>query len=226
MSTAVLDYSESVAKYFGLIEELPADSMLIFHGVPWEDYEGLLEAVGETKRFRISYDSGRLQIMTTSAEHENYTMFIDRLVSVVSLRMRINIRFFGSATMKKSREEKGNEPDACFYVQRATLIGNRVDLDFEKDPTPDIAVEVDVHHDSPSKFPIYAALDIPEIWHYDREKMTIYRLTEGEYVESDSSQAIPLLTSYVLTDLLTRYREQGEFETLVAFEEWVQGQAN
>ena len=51
-------------------------------------------------------------------------------------------------------------------------------------------------------------------------------MTEGEYVESDGSQAIPLLTSSVLTELLTRYREQGEFETLVAFEEWVQGQAN
>src|SRR2546425_4181754 len=125
MSTAVLDYSESVAKYFGLIEELPADSMLIFHGVPWEDYEGLLEAVGETKRFRISYDSGRLQIMTTSAEHESYADFLKGLVRVVSLRLRVNIRFFGSATMKKSREEKGNEPDACFYVQRAALIGNR-----------------------------------------------------------------------------------------------------
>ena len=78
MSTAILGYSESVAKYSALIEELPEDSTLIFHGVPWEDYEGLLEAVGETKRFRISYDSGRLQIMTTSAEHENHVMFLKK----------------------------------------------------------------------------------------------------------------------------------------------------
>ena len=226
MSTATLDTSESVAQYAALIDKLPEDSMLVLHGVPWEDYEGLLETIGEAKRFRISYDNGRLQIMTTSAKHENYAMFFNRLMNVISLQLRINIRFFGTATMKKSKVEKGNEPDACFYVQRVALIGNKIDLDFEQDPAPDIAVEVDVHHESLSKLPIYAALDVPEVWHYDGEVVTIYQLFEGEYVKSENSQALPLLTSSVLTDFLSRYRQHGEFETLVAFEGWVQGRAN
>ena len=67
-----------VASYAALVERLPEDSTLVLHGVPWEDYEGLLKAVGETKRFRISYDSGKLQIMTTSAEQENHVMFLKK----------------------------------------------------------------------------------------------------------------------------------------------------
>ena len=78
MSTGILGYSENVASYAALVERLPEDSTLVLHGVPWEDYEGLLEAVGETKRFRISYDRGKLQIMTTSAEHENHVMFLKK----------------------------------------------------------------------------------------------------------------------------------------------------
>jgi Uma2 family endonuclease len=225
MSTQITNYSETVAKCAALIEQLPEDSTLILHGVRWEEYEELLEAVGEAKRLRLSYDHGRLQIMTTSAEHENYAMFFNKLMTVISLRLRMNIRFFGSATMKKSQAEKGNEPDACFYVQRAALIGHKVKLDFSQDPAPDIAVEVDVHHESLSKFPIYAALDVPEIWHYDGQEVTIYRLAQGGYVKTESSLALPLLTGRILTEFLTRYQQEGEFETLLAFEEWVQTQA-
>jgi len=224
MTTQTTNRSETIAKCLALIERLPEDSTLILHGVSWQEYEELLEAVGEAKWLRISYDHGRLQIMTVSAEHENYAMFFNKLMTVISLRRRINIRFFGSATMKKSREEKGNEPDACFYVQRVALIGNKVDLDFSQDPAPDIAVEVDVHNESLSKFPIYAALDVPEIWHYDGQVVTLYRLTQKGYVKTEGSQALPLLTSRILTEFLTRYRQEGEFETLVAFEEWVQTQ--
>ncbi len=46
--------------------------------------------------------------------------------------------------MKHSRWRKGSEPDACFYVQSASRIGNRVLLDFTNDPPPDIVVEVDI----------------------------------------------------------------------------------
>jgi len=224
MTIQTTNYSETIAKCLALIERLPEESTLILHGVSWPEYEELLEAVGEAKRLRISYDQGRLQIMTTSAEHENYALFFNRLVDIISLRRRINIRFFGSATMKQSREEKGNEPDACFYVQRVALIGHKVALDFSRDPAPDIAVEVDVRHESLSKFPISGALDVPEIWHYDGQEVTLYRLTQGGYVKTESSPALPLLTGRILTEFLTRYQQEGEFETLVAFEEWVQTQ--
>src|SRR5207245_2330650 len=159
---------------------------------------------------------------TISAEHESYTSFISRLVDIVSLRLRVNIRFFGSATVKKSREEQGNEPDACFYVQRAALIGNKVKLDFSRDPAPELTVEVDVHNESLSKFHIYAELDVPEVWHYDGHVLTIYQLDQGEYVTAENSHSLPLLTSRVLTEFLVRYQQEGEFQTLVAFEEWIQ----
>ena len=224
MSTQITDCAETVANYSAIIEQLPDDSTLVLHGVRWEEYEELLEAVGEAKRLRISYDHGRLQIMTTSAEHENYAMFFNKLMTVISLRRRVNIRFFGSATMKESSTKKGSEPDACFYVQRAALIGNKVKLDFSQDPAPDIVVEVDVHHESLSKLPAYAALDVPEIWHYDGEVVTLYRLDQGNYVRTESSRVLPLLTSRVLTEYLARYGREGEFESLVAFEEWVESQ--
>src|SRR5205085_4507682 len=108
-----------------------------------------------------------LEAMSLSPEHESYARFLEELMTAVRLRLRVNIRSFGSATIRKQKRRKGNEPDACFYVQNAAATGNKLQLDFATDPPPDIAVEVDIHHDSLNKFPIYAALGVPEIWRFD-----------------------------------------------------------
>ena len=165
--------------------------------------------------------------MTISAEHK-YADFIKSLIAGVRLRLRLNILSFGSATMRKRKRGKGKEPDACFYVQTASLIGHRVQLDFETDPPPDIAVEIDVHHDSRSSFSIYAALGVPEIWRYDGEVLTIYHLPRDAqsealaYVEQDTSVALPMLTAQLLTKMLDRMRKNGELDALLAFDEWLQ----
>ena len=49
---------------------MPEDTVVTFHGVRWEEYEELLEQVGEAAGLRISYDDGTLQVMTLSSEHE------------------------------------------------------------------------------------------------------------------------------------------------------------
>ena len=218
--------STEITSYYEIVSQLPEDASVTFHDVSWDEYEELLEQVGEAPGLRISYDDGSLCVMTISSEHEKYASFISSLVTVIRLRLRIDILGFGSATMRKRKRKKGNEPDACFYVQTASLIGNRIQLDFETDPPPDIAVEIDVHHDSRSKFPIYAALGVPELWRYDGQAMTIYHLSEEgdgqQYVAGDTSAALPMLTAQLLTDMLERMRTDGELNALLAFDECLQ----
>lgn len=220
--------STQITSYYEIVSQLPDNASLMFNDVSWDEYEELLEQVGEAKGLRISYDNGSLQVMTISAEHEKYAIFINSLIAGIRLRLRLNILAFGSATMRKRKLGKGNEPDACFYVQTAPVIGNKIQLDFETDPPPDVAVEIDLHHDSRSKFPIYSGLGVPEIWRYDGETLTIYRLTEepasGEkmYVEHATSAALPMLSAQILTEMLDRMRKEGELIALLAFDDWLQ----
>src|SRR5438128_9744221 len=97
-----------------MIDRMSADSILVQHGVSWAEYEELLEAVGESKGLRISYDDGTLQIMTLSSKHEKYVWLIGQLVGLLSTRLRIRVLYYGSSTMKKKGKQKGVEPDACF----------------------------------------------------------------------------------------------------------------
>ena len=97
-------------------------------------------------------------------------------------------------------------------------------VDFETDPPPDIAVEIDIHHDSVSKFPIYVGLGVPEIWRYDEEQVTIYHLEHDDYVQQAASLALPMLTDEVLTEFLARLPKEGDLQAILAFDKWLQAQ--
>jgi Uma2 family endonuclease len=221
MSTQIISPAEAIVE---MIDRMPADSVLIQHGVSWNDYEELLRAVGDAPGQHISFDDGTLQIMTLSFKHEKYVRLIERIIDRLSARLRIKVLSYGSATMKKEREQKGAEPDACFYVQSAELVGKKEEIDLNVDPPPDVVVEIDLHHESISKTPIYAALGVPEFWRYDGDSVTIYHLREGQYVASEASESLPLLTGAVLTEFLARIPKEDQYEILLAFEEWLKGQ--
>jgi len=214
----------SARAFYKVVERMPEDTVVTFHDVSWEEYEDLLERVGEPSGLRISFNEGIMQVMTLSAEHETYGEFISHLISHLSFKLQINIAFFGSATIRKKQRKKGKEPDCCFYVQTASLIGNRVQIDFEKDPPPDVAIEIDIHHASRDKFAIYAGLGVPEVWLYDGKQVTIHLLRGSRYVKATASQSLPMLTSAILTEFLTRRRQDGEFQAMRAFDEWLEAQ--
>ena len=96
-------------------------------------------------------------------------------------------------------------------------------MDLAADPPPDIAVEVDVHHDSVKELGIYATLGVPELWRYDGKALTIYLWNGDRYTEAETSLALPFLTSRVLTDSLARLDPEDETTALLAFDKWLQG---
>ncbi|MBC7796521.1 MAG: Uma2 family endonuclease [Pyrinomonadaceae bacterium] len=204
-----------------LIERLPPDSTLILTDQTWENYEKLLNEIGEASGLRISFNKGNLEIMTLSTTHESYSRLIEKFIGSICITSRIDIASFGSATIKKSRVEKGSEPDACFYVQNAAAIGEKISVNFAIDPPPDVVVEIDWKHDSLYKFPIYAALNVPEIWRYDGNKMAFYKLDEEKYVEIEQSLALPMLSAQVLSDFLNRNGKESQSKILRDFEEWL-----
>jgi Uma2 family endonuclease len=98
------------------IDHLPAGAILVVPQVSWEDYEQLLDDLVDRAGVRVSYDEGRLEIMTPSVEHEEDKDFILRVAQVFSEERGIPLETRGSATWKRRTIRKGAEPDACFYV--------------------------------------------------------------------------------------------------------------
>jgi Uma2 family endonuclease len=145
-------------------------------------------------------------------------------VEVIAEEMNINVRGLGSTTFRREDLQRGFEPDACFYVQSATRIRGKTELDLTIDPPPDVVIEVDLTNPSLPKFPIFAQLGVPEVWRYDGRQWEIFRLIGQEYVEQVRSTAFLALTAEVLTNMLAESRSLERLAWLQRVRTWVREQ--
>ena len=200
--------STTTTNYLDIIERLPAGALLRLQDVAWDDYEHLLAQMDSHPGHRLSYDRGRLTVMSPSTEHEDYKDSIYSMVRVMSLELGVTLETRGAATFKSKLPKKGLEPDACFYVQNAARVIRKRRIDLDVDPPPDVVLEVDTANESLPKFPSYAALAVPETWRYDGRHAYFYKLAGENYELIQDSLAFP---NFSTTDLV-RYMEQSKSE--------------
>ena len=204
------------------IEHLPTGGTLIVPDVAWEDYEGLLTELNDNNRVRVSYDRGRLEIMSPLSKHEKYKDMLLRLADVIADELDCDLESFGSTTYKQEPKEQGAEPDTSFYVQNADRVAGKDQIDLAIDPAPDVIAEVDISSASSGKFNIYAGLGVPEVWRYDEKRLQIHHLTNQGYIEAPASRAFPFLTGEALTEFLERSKTEKQRAVLKSFRKWVQ----
>jgi Uma2 family endonuclease len=205
------------SEYMDAIEHLPEGATLVLQQFSWADYQRLLEDVMGRNRLRVTYDRGRVEIMATLSEHEKYSAFIDALVRAFSDQFDLNLELYGRTTWSREALDRGVEADSCYYVTNAArIIGiRRINLDL--DPPPDIVVEIDITNESLSKFSIYAALKVPEIWRYDGRNIYFYGLSEESYPKLSESRTLPSLTPAMLVDAIEQSKSEGQTAALKAF---------
>lgn len=133
----------------------------------------------------------------------------------------------GSATWKKKHQAVGLEPDACYYVANAgRIIGRRL-IDLETDPPPALAIEIDSTNESLSKFAIYSALGVCEIWRYDvrKNRLVMYELRGDQYAQIPISRSFPILTDRVIGRFIDESKTAGEKAAISAFRDWLRTQS-
>ncbi|MBD1217089.1 MAG: Uma2 family endonuclease [Aphanizomenon sp.] len=203
-----------------IITKHRADRVMLYN-ISWQQFENLLQDLGENRAARVAYDDGNLEIMTPLPEHEQYKEVISDAVKDIAEELDLDYESLGSTTWKRERKMAGIEADNCFYFQNEPLVRGRLDLDLQKDPPPDLALEIDITNKSLNRFPIYARLGVPEIWCYDAGELTIYLLQDGEYLESEKSLVFPRLEIRDLPKLIDQNRVNGRRAIRKAVREWV-----
>ncbi len=158
-------------------------------GISWETYENLSRELDKSRRLRLSYYYGDLEIMTPSPEHEIYKAVVGRFVDTLAEELDVYIYPLESTTFKKFKQISA-EPDKCFYLKNRKAVQGKKRLD-ENDPPPDLVIEIDVTSSSQKRLEIYAEMRFPEIWRYDLRLFKIYHLVGQKYQEFPESLAFP-----------------------------------
>ncbi len=213
----------TAVNYQALIEALPPGAVTILSSVNWDEYEDLLQEVGEASHLRLTYDNGRLQIMSLSPEHESIAGLLPYLILVLAEELDLNFLSLRSTTFRQRIKSKGTEPDDCYYFKNFKRIAGMKRIDLNTDPPPDLAIEIDICNSPLIKFPVYAAMGVPELWIHDGDEMRFYSLDIDGYAEIPRSQIFPFLDPQTVISFL-RKGEEGAVVMAREFRIWVKAQ--
>lgn len=194
---------------------------VLLRNISWDEFEQILEEMGDRSGTRIAYYKGMLEIMVPLAGHEDGKVIIGNLVEVMLEELDIEFRGLGSTTFKRQDMNAGVEPDECFYIQSEAAIRGKDRIDLNVDPAPDLAIEIDITSSSQIKKNSYEALGVSELWIYDGRKLQINLLRSGRYIESSQSQVFPLPITEVIPQYVAISKVQGRNATIKAFRVWI-----
>lgn len=205
-----------------------AENRVILEPVSWETFNQLLQELGDKRSQRLAYSQGTVEIMTPLGEHEHNNRFIERLIYVIIDELELEVKSFGSLTLKAENQKKGVETDSCFYIQNEFQVRNKQNIDVNIDPVPDLVLEIDITSSSLDKFVIYGALGVPEIWRYNGKvlRVSLWNAETKIYERSDYSRVFSWLKVDDLSPFIKQCLRDGETKTLRDFRHWVQIEIN
>jgi Uma2 family endonuclease len=199
----------------------PAENRIFLENIRWQTYLALLADLGE-HRGRLTYDQGRLEIVSPSKKHENLKRLLGRLIEAFTEELDIKIHSVSSTTLNREDLQRGVEADECYYVEHEADVRGEEELDLARDPPPDLAVEVEVSRRLIPRIPIYAAMGIPEIWRYDGKTLRVCRLDPGgQYLEVEASKVFPKLPLQEVARFLAQRGSMDETQLVRSFRSWV-----
>ena len=190
---------------------LEPGSQVTITDISWQNFETMLQELGENRSARLSYSKGVLEIMVPLPEHERPKELISDIVKLLLKITQRKYEPFGSTTFKKEGIA-GVEPDACFYIKNYQQMINRRRLQWD-DPPPDLAIECDVT--SKTTLEAYEGIKVPELWIYESGKLKIYLLQNDQYIQSEMSPIFPTFNlTQIMPDAVERSWQVGSFKAL------------
>ena len=187
-----------------------AEARVVLTGISWEQYESIIESVGERPGLRLTYLDGTLEIMTTSPDHELDKKLIARLVEVFAEEREIPLIGCGEATWRKKAKKAGLEADECYFMGKLRSV-------------PDLAIEVVKTSGNVDKLRVYRRLGIPEVWFWVEGRIHLFRLTEKGYEPAKRSRFLTDLDLNRLAEIVRSTKPVDQTAAVRAFRHSLSG---
>ncbi len=159
--------------------EDPEERQMI-SGVSWERYESLLNDLGDSPQYRVTYLDGVLELMSPSRRHERNKTIIGSLLEAYCQEKRIRYFPLGSTTFRQEEKRGGTEPDESY------CIGTEKQF-------PDLAIEVVVTSSGVNKLEVYKRLEVREVWFFKKNWFEVHHLRGETYEQIEQSEVLPNL---------------------------------
>src|SRR5438132_736147 len=200
------------------------EQRFVLDNVTWQQYEEIGKALQDRAGLRITYDRGRLELMTTSPIHEIYKMRLGRMLETLCEEFNLPLEPRGNMTFKREDLARGLEPDQCYWIAHEPHVRNKQEWDPTSDPPPDLVIEIEISHGAQDRMSIYAALGVPEVWRFQGASLvSCLLLPGGGYKQEDRSPTFPTVPLQELVRFLTPPPGVDYLTSIRQFRNWVRG---
>lgn len=178
-------------------------------GVNWNNYEALLNDLGDSLQYRVTYLDGVIELMSPSRSHEIRKTIIGSLLEIYFQEKRIRYFPLGSTTFRKQAKRGGVEPDESYCIG------------IEKE-VPDLAIEVVVTSGGIDKLEVYKRLAVAEVWFFQNNQ-AVYHLRDENYELVAKSELLPNLDLSILAEYVIA---EDPLDAAIAFREKIKEMVN
>ena len=189
-------------------------------GISWNVYVELRDNPAN-RALRMTYTDGELEIMTTSSFHELISLLIHDFILEWRVAQSLPVRPTGSMTLRRHSLLRGLEGDQSYYIAHESQVRALSVIDLDSSAPPDLAIEVEHTSLAMRKLPIYAQLEVPEVWRWRDETLSVLRLVDGEYVEQTESVALIGFPVEQLRSALGQRTKHDETALVSEFRKWL-----
>lgn len=209
------------------IDDLQVDDLqgkvtqkVVLENVSWQTYQALLADLGDHRASRLTYDRGTLEIKMPSKLHEIINRLLELIITALVEELALRIKGYGSTTLDREDLQKGVEPDSCFFIQNADRFQG-LDPELPDDLPPDLAVEVDITSSSTRRLGVYQQLQVPEVWRYTKQGITISRWSDQGYVVCEFSPTFPMISAEILAEFLQQRQTTDDIGVVRYVRGWI-----
>lgn len=213
----------------GMSKSPPTENRIVLPGVNWQQFETLMVELGGDRSARLTYDHGKLEMMTPLPDHDRCTKLIESLILVLLDELHLRVKTIAPILLLALDRERATELNAGYYFDRSPDLEGHTVVDLTQTNPPDLAIEIALSKSALDKLRIYADLEIPEVWRYVAKagdevlqgKLLIYRLAEEQYVESANSGVFPFLPAQRILEFIEQSDRIGLVQALEILRHWV-----
>jgi Uma2 family endonuclease len=179
-----------------ILDGFPPETRVVIFDVNWDDYESLVDAVGEGENCRVAYDGKDVELMNLGPIHDSLGGILDHFINLVSEELGIDQRGMRSTTWRRKKLKRGIEADLSYYFAVAKVAAfdaalARWEEKIKDYPDPDLAVEVDISRSKIDRPGIYSALKVLEIWRVRDNKVLF------EHLQPDTTYALAVRSRFL-----------------------------
>ena len=205
------------------------EKRIVLPKVTWQKLEAIVVELGPDREVHLTYDNGKLELMTPLELHRRGDRLLESLLLVVADEADETLTNLGSILLMDPENDRAIQPFGAYYLDPLSRPITTRELDVTGIAAPDLAIELVIKPGTMNRLGIFETLGVQEVWAYTLEEqkdsfkgvLSLWELTDRGYKPIRSSVAFPFLSIPRIDQFITESETLGLSQALTLLRSWV-----